>query len=335
MNTGNPPSEHQPPLESSDRAGQTTRLVATLVLVPTVPMLLLSVAALALFYLAPTRFGALLARLPGETFIRSALVFAPATLFAVVVLAVLYARDKPPEEVIRDWPGRVADQAGEPVAAGRPFPYTHLTARLVLFPAVPGLLFSIAVWGLSFVSPGRFDRLIEPLPGDRYLRPLVNVFPILLFFVVLVATFLAFPEPPYGRRATSTSRVTRLAVSVVLVSAVPTLVFSLAALGLFYFSPTRFDRLIAALPYEQFVRLALVFAPAVLLGVVLLAMLYLGRKGSGFAMQPSPPASVRRGPTDLRGLRSTIGLWVLVGGLTLTAVTGLGLLGVVLYLVLR
>jgi hypothetical protein len=326
MNTGKIPSEQQTPLESGDRAGQTTRLVATLVLVPTVPMLLLSVAALALFYLAPTRFGALIARLPGETFIRSALVFAPATLFAVVVLAVLYARDKPEGEMDRAW---------GPVAAGRPFSYTHLAARLVLFPAVPGLLVSIAVWGLSFVSPGRFDRLIEPLPGDRYLRPFVNVFPILLFLVVLVATFLAFPESPYGRRATSTSRMTRLAVSVVLVSAVPTLVFSLAALGLFYFSPTRFDRLIAALPYEQFVRLALVFAPAILLGVVLLALLYLGRRGSGIATQPSPPASFRRGPTDLRGLRSTIGLWVLVGGLTLTAVTGLGLLGVALYLVLR
>ena len=55
-------------------------------------MLLASVAALALFYLAPTRFGNLIDRLPGETFIRTALVFAPATLFAIVVLAAVGSR---------------------------------------------------------------------------------------------------------------------------------------------------------------------------------------------------------------------------------------------------
>ncbi|MEJ2571866.1 MAG: hypothetical protein P8Y98_15135 [Anaerolineales bacterium] len=71
---------HRSPGGAND-AGRTPRLVATLVLVPSVPMLIVSIAALALFYLAPTRFGNLIDRLPGETFIRTALVFAPATLF--------------------------------------------------------------------------------------------------------------------------------------------------------------------------------------------------------------------------------------------------------------
>ena len=72
-----------------------SRVLAALVLFPTVPMLMLSVSALALFYLAPSRFGALLSRLPGESIIRSALVFAPATLFAIVILALLYVLEKP------------------------------------------------------------------------------------------------------------------------------------------------------------------------------------------------------------------------------------------------
>ena len=111
-----------------------TRLVATLVLIPTVPMLLASIAALALFYIAPVRFGNLINRLPGETFIRTALFFAPATLFAVVVLAALYALEKPIEPVPHEGiPGR------------RPGPNARWAALVALVPVVPALLASTAL----------------------------------------------------------------------------------------------------------------------------------------------------------------------------------------------
>lgn len=315
--------------------GGTTRLIATLVLIPTVPMLLLSIAALAVFYIAPTRFGNLIARLPGETFIRTALVFAPATLFAVVVLAALYAMEKPKGEVVQAGAQPGASQAWGPVSTRFGFPNAQLAARLVLVPAVPALLFSTAIWALSFVAPGRFDRMIEPLPGDRYLRPVVNVAPILFFVVVLAGAFFAFYGTARLRKTGGASRLKRLAVGAVLVSAIPTLLLSLAALGLFLFFPARFESLISRLPFDEFVRLALVFAPAVLLGVALLAVLYLRKPRAA----DEPPIRISRpiwrGADNLQSLRSLVGLWVLVGGLTLTAVVALGLLGAVLYLVLR
>ena len=85
-----------------------SKFVATAVLVPAVPMLLLSIASLGLFYLAPVRFGEIISRLPGKSLIRTALVFAPATLFAIVVLALLYAVEQPVGVLVpaRPRPGR-------------------------------------------------------------------------------------------------------------------------------------------------------------------------------------------------------------------------------------
>ncbi|HKY84900.1 MAG TPA: hypothetical protein VJ160_08760, partial [Anaerolineales bacterium] len=76
-----------------------SRVLAMVVLLPSALLLLISVVALAAFYTQPTRFNALLARLPGDDLIRTALIFAPATLVAVVVMAVLYANDVPKQEV--------------------------------------------------------------------------------------------------------------------------------------------------------------------------------------------------------------------------------------------
>src|SRR3989304_3450252 len=86
------PSPDLPPDGAEVRPAR-TRLLAGLVLVPAIPLLAFSVFALAVFYTAPERFGAWLARLPGDTYLRTALIFAPATLLAVVVLATLYLRD--------------------------------------------------------------------------------------------------------------------------------------------------------------------------------------------------------------------------------------------------
>ena len=246
------------------------RLAATLVLIPTVPMLLLSIAALGLFYIAPSRFGNFISRLPGEVFIRTALVFAPATLFAVIVLAVLYALEKP-EEGAAQGPESHQAPVGVEESIEIIMPPARRIARLVFIFAVPALLFSAAVWAVSFVAPGRFNRIVGSLQNEPLLQPLVNLVPPVLLVIVLVTAFLTFSSPQARRKAETL----RIAVSAVLVAAVPSLLASLAALLLSYFSPGRFERLMDRLPYEEFVRVVLAFAPVVLLGVVLLASLFL------------------------------------------------------------
>ena len=309
------PSRRDREMGSGSENTGPTRLVATLVLIPTVPMLLASIAALALFYIAPIRFGNLIDRLPGETFIRTALFFAPATLFAVVVLATLYALEKPVDTEPREGiPGRFSGM------------HARWVALVALVPVVPALLASTALLALSFVSPGRFDRLIEPIPGDRFIRPMVVPVPILLFGIALVATYFALPRK-HG--------LARLAVSAALITAVPMLLFYLAALGLSLFSPARFESLITRLPFESFVRLALVFAPVLLLAVVFLAVLYLRDRPEPVFTSIDIPRAAPRPTVDITGLRSLLGMWVLVGGLIMTTVVGLGLMGVTIYLVLR
>jgi hypothetical protein len=311
-----------------------TRAVATLVLIPSVPLLLLSVIALALFYVAPDRFGDLISRLPGEAFIRMALVFAPATLFALVVLALLYAFDLPAAKFARTKPDRGSDIPLSLAKEKHVRSYTRWVARLSLAPAVLALLASTAFWALSFVSPPRFDRLMAPLPGDRYLRPLVPWAPIGIFIVVLLAIYLSFDGSTLTRGVSRSSRPLNLAVGIALVSAAPILLFSLAALGLYFFLPMRFEQVLARLPYEEFTRLVVTFAPAVLFALVLLAFLYLKKQRIGSA-QPMEVGTARPMGIGYPALRSTIAVWVLVGGLILTAAVGLGLLCVVIYLIVR
>ena len=326
----NPSNSHNALDDRTDRWPK-TRFVATLVLIPSVPLLLLSVAALVLFYISPNRFGALISRLPGEAFIRMALVFAPATLFAVVVLALLYAFDRPAEKVARaelergvEVPMTLGEEGGARSLA-------RWVARLSLAPAVLALLASTGLWALSFVSPTRFDRLLNPLPGDRFLRPLVPWAPIGFFIVVLLGIYLAFDGRSFTRGISRPSRPVSLAVAIVLVSAAPILSFTMAALGLYYLSPTRFEQVLARLPYEEFTRLVVTFAPSALLALVLLAVLYLQKQRIGLT-QPMRANTMGIG---FQELRATIAVWVLVGGLILTAVVGLGLLCVVIYIIVR
>jgi hypothetical protein len=287
-----------------------TRLIATLVLFPTIPMLLMSVAALALFYLAPVRFGDLIARLPGETFIRTALVFAPATLFAIVTLAVLYAVEKPKE-------GEVV--AKPEMAAPRRWS-ARWTARAVLLPALPALVVSTGLWALSFVAPGRFDRLLEPLPGDSYLRPLIPFGPPLLVVIVVVALFFAVLYDPQRVRSARAPRVASLGVGFVLVTAVPTLLISLAGLIVYRFAPDQFADWFERLSDGTFIRLILMFAPAMLFALVVIAVLYLWGERVRSAIETR---------------RSSIALSVMGVGLFLTSVFGMALLGVIVFLLLR
>jgi hypothetical protein len=108
----------------------------------------------------------------------------------------------------------------------------------------------------------------------------------------------------------------------------------MAALGLYYLSPTRFAQVLARLPYEEFTRLVITFAPAALFALVLLAILYLQKQRIGAAQSMKVNIDHQMG-IRFQGLRSTIAVWVLVGGLILTATVGLGLLCVVIYLIVR
>jgi hypothetical protein len=303
-------TQPNPPQHANQGGWNATRLIATLVLFPTIPMLLISVAALAFFYLAPVRFGDLIAQLPGETFIRTALVFAPATLFAIVILAVLYAVEKPKEVEIAEKAERVAPRRWS----------ARWVARAALVPSLPALVISTGLWALSFVAPGRFDRLMEPFPGDSYLRPLVPFAPPLLMVIVVVAIFFAVLYDPERARGARAPRLASLGVGFVLVSALPTLLISLAALGLYRFDPDQFASWFDRLSDGTFTRLVLVFAPAMLFALVVIAVLYLwGEK-------------VR---SVIESRRSTIALSVMGVGLFLTSVFGMALLGVIVFLLLR
>lgn len=313
----------------SDDPTRLTRTVATLVLVPTVPLLLLSVAALALFYLAPGRFGTLLAQLPGDEVIRTVLIFAPATLFAVVVLAILYALDRPHEAPAP------AEKTGEAVA--RRLNAARLAKWGLLAPGLPLLVLAVGMWLFSFVAPSRFAVLLGPLPGDAYLRQALRFAPLAaLALVVPAALFLLLGG---GRHAAdpaqaSARRPVRWGVGLTLLATVPLLGFSLAALGLFYLNPERFQVLLAQLTQESFIRLALVFAPAVLLSLVLLAVLFLffsRTRGEESAVADQADAA----QLQLERTRQSVALWVLTGGLAGSAVVALGLLAVAILLLLR
>lgn len=338
---------HNFPTNSSQRMvghGQPwpyTRVVAALVLFPAVPMLLLSIATLALFYLAPGRFGSLIARLPGESFIRTALVFAPATLFAIVVLAVLYAVEKPRAE-IETQPVNIQPRK-------RSLPVARTAGMLILIVALPAFMFSLSVWALSFVSPSRFDRLIEPFPGETYLRAATPFLPWVFFALALIAVLLLSSlergkdeiesdkvEGADARLAHGVQEPRRLidyAVSIVLFTAIPALLGSLAALAFFYVQPERFARVISRLPLESLVRAGLLFVPPTSFIVVVLAAIFLLRPR--FTATARSQGVVDDGIIEKSLLRSTLAIWVLSAGLSLSAALGLGLLAVVAYLLFR
>jgi uncharacterized membrane protein len=276
------------------------RVLAVLTLIPGVPLLLASIAALALFYLAPGRFSALLAQMPGERWIRAALAFTPAAALGVIILALLYALERPHPEA----------QAEQGDGAGL------RVDRALMLLALPGLLLSVTLLGLSIVAPGRFGLLIEPLPGDRFLRWALWLPPLPLLGLVLLGVYWNVRQ-----RGPDAWFAARWAAGLTLSAAAPMLLISWLVLALYIFNRERFTSMLARLSEPTFVRMALLLFPVVLLLVVMLAGLYLfsSRKGALQAPRDSRPAP----------------LWLLSAGLILTTATGMGLLGGVLYLLLR
>ena len=189
--------------------------------------------------------------------------------------------------------------------------------------------------------------MLEPLPGDAYLQQLVPYIPFLLFAVVIVAAIMAFSGAP--RREASleagrvtggarrwqrrTSRLADLTVVALLISVLPMFLASLAGFGLYHYAPERFERLLLKLPFDEFVRLGLAFAPVVLFAVVVLAVIYLFKPT--VAVPAEIPQKERRAQSAGGGVRSLMAVWLLIGGLAFSAVLGLGLTGAAMYLVIR
>jgi hypothetical protein len=314
----------------SGAAGRTTRLVATLVLIPAVPLLLISIGALLLFYAAPERLNSLLAVLPGDEFIRMALFFGPATMFGVVSLAVIYARE-----------GLEAPAAGEAPAAPRPAGETKRPAaprpwpQTALVPTAVVLLGSLIMWLLSFIAPGRFGMLVDPLPGTSLIRLAVRFGPLVLGAAFAVVLWLSLRAPkaamagagaPAGVRP---RRAARAAVMLLLFPAVPMLLISMGALLSYYLTPDLFRKILAHLGSETFLRLVLLLAPAFLFAIIALAGLYLSAPPSGRGAAEPAPIGLQA------TARESLAIGVLVGGVAATAMIGSAILGVMLYLLLR
>lgn len=310
------------PTRAASRPAGLTRVAALLVLIPTLPMLLASLAALILFYVAPTRFGRVLDRLPGEEIIRSVLAFAPATLLAIVVLAVLYALERPgPPAVVHAAPARAP---------------RRLIAPPLLAVSLPLLLAASAAWVARWIAPGRYDLLLETLPGTAALQGLVSWAPPLLLAVNLavVVRMLLTPAGEQGRVPPSwpsvVQRLVRLGAALILLPSAPLLLLSLGALLYSFGSPERLAGLVDKLSQPTLIRLGLAFVPLTLLALVLMAALALlaapSRRAAFEAPAPAPPPG---------SARQTLAVVVLVGGLMLTVVAGAGLIASLIWLLAR
>ncbi len=313
MSSSRPSSGNTRPTKRASRA------VALFVLVPAIPALLLSVLALAAFYLAPERFTTLLERLPGTEFLRVALIFSPATLFGVVLLAALYALEpagpRPVQEPTLPRPGA---------------PLARLLASAALAVSLPLLLLSAAGWVLSFVAPGRFELLVEPLPGTVLLQAVLPYAPF-VFLAISAGAALALAGGS-TRRPLHLPDVTRWSVRLILLAALPLLGLTLGGLFLFYAQPEWGDRLVAKLGVTAFVKLGLVFGPAVLVALVVLASLYLARPRAAEATLGGTGEAPIMQQTAGRRTWST---WAFIAALAASSMMAVGVTVVVVYLLLR
>lgn len=304
--------------------------MASLVLVPAVPLLALSIFALAVFYTAPERFGAWLARLPGDTYLRTALIFAPASLLAVVVLATLYLRDS-------------AENAERTMQVG-----TRLARAARLSLIVTGPLFALvgALRAAAYLDARRVEGWLEALPATTYLTRALEMAPLAMALAVGVGVLLGYApvgvhhEPPprevaVGPRPWTRARMGRLAAELVLALAAPALLLSLLGLALQWLAPDRLARWLEPLPGDTYLRLLVTMAPAGLLAVILIAVLYLLGPLDPARTQPVRVAD-RGGLRFPAARRSDLAMIVLVAGLVLAVAAGALLVaGMLLLLVMH
>ncbi|NIM95553.1 MAG: hypothetical protein GTO18_17790 [Anaerolineales bacterium] len=317
-----------------------TRVAAIFVLLLAIPGLLLSVITLGVFYAIPDRFGNLLARLPGEAVIRTVLIFAPVTLLAVVVLAVLYAFEKPVLDDTKPIAAvRVEAEAVEvPRINLRRLGWQVLVAGLLL------LLLFITVQSAAFLSPAKFDNFIGKLPGGGILQFLSDIGFFLLVGLVLIALFLTYgtrrgvegsgEELNSLRRWVRTTGPSRFAIGVVLLFSLPLFLLSMLSLTVFFIRPEGVLNFLTNFSKEVILRMGMVFVPASLFIVVALAILFLLRRVS---VEESVGVAGTDGvivPADWSPLR-WYGSWALVFGLTAAGAAIYGVITGVLVLMLR
>jgi len=297
-----------------------TRLLAVIALIPTVPLFLASVGALGAFYLAPDRFDRFLSRLPGDEILRGALFFAPATLFAVGVLAALYALEAPRLQATAA-PSRPSER-------GAPTWLPIVSGTALLFLAFSSLV-------LTWVAPGRTTRLLEALPGALLTLRRLQYASFALGLLALcwiaysiyrrriaIAGARVAPGEDEGRGlATWAGAAARL----VLLPTIPLFLFSLAGLALSYADPELFTGWMERIALDDWVRLVLIFSPTSLAAILFLALMVL--------LAQARPVSAE--PANVDRTRSGVGVWLLVGGLSLSAGVALGLLGAVALLFVR
>lgn len=311
----------QGPTRAAPQRAGLTRVAALLVLIPTLPMLLASLAALILFYVAPTRFGRVLDRLPGEEIIRSVLAFAPATLLAIVVLATLYALERP--------------GVAAPPPAAAPRPRRALMAPPLLAVSLPLLLAASAAWVARWIAPGRFSQVLDPLPATTLLQALISLAPPLLLAVnlAIVVRMLLGPagEPDRVRPSwpAVVQRLVRLGAALILLPSAPLLLLSLGAMLYSFGSPQRLAGLVEKLSQPTLIRLGLAFVPLALLALVLMAALALLAAPARRAVEVSEPQ-----PAPERA-RQTLAVVVLAGGLMITVFIGAGLIASLIWLLAR
>jgi hypothetical protein len=331
--------------EESSAVSSYTRWVASSVLVVAVPLLLLSSLALVVFYAAPVRFESILSRLPGEAAIRTVLIFAPVTLLAIIVLAVLYAFEKPSVEVTRPQVVRSVDVLREPITWFGKLNIQRITWWILIF-AFSMLLVLIPARSAAFLSPTRFENFLGRTPGGEVLNFVVHSGPVVLLVVEVLAVILfvgirikpmaserevLMPGMGWLRRIGPT----RLSVGVVLIFSVPILLVSLTSLFLFFARTESLLSLIDRLPGEVLVRMGLVFIPASLIIVVALAVLFLIRQRSGMdvlSRKPSAPSKDMKFDLDLVLWYLS---WILAWTIALASASIVGLVIGLMVLILR
>jgi hypothetical protein len=319
------------------------------VLVPAVPLLLMSVAALAVFYTMPTRFNAWLNRLPGDDLLRTALIFAPATLVAIIVMAVLYANDAPRRQAVEATRPSFRRQSIQARQRGG-------LARASLWLTIPLLMLVAAAHLVAFVVPERVDYWLRLLPATALLTRLFDISLYLVLAAIGIGLLLGFAPvrkatPATGAgRGWTTARVARFGALLILVPSLALLLLTGAGLVWVSVSPERLAWLAERLPAETLLRLGLMFSPAMLLGLVVLAGLYLAAPGRGELAEADTPVldpvspratAARRADrpdrlqesfeSSRQGLRSGLALGVLVVGFGFTALAGMATLVAIVF----
>jgi hypothetical protein len=344
MNEDNADQVERTEAELPTGSSSYTRWAAVAVLIAAVPALLLSTIALAVFYAAPGRFENILDRLPGEAAIRTILIFAPVTLLAIVVLAGLYALEKPTVEVTRPRVVRPLEAVKEPIAWPGRLDIQRLSWWVMLLTFVI-LFVLIPVRSAAFLSPTHFENFLGRYPGEGLITFIIHSGPIILLIleVVAVTLFVGIRVRSKGKeregilpgmRWLRKVGPTRVSVGVVLVFSLPILFVSLASLVLFFVRTESFLNIVDRLPGEVPLRMGLIFIPASLIIVVALAVLFLFRQRSSIEMSSEEVrSSVMQGRVSWELIRWYFS-WFLawVNALAGAAIVGL-VMGVVVLLI--